>query len=273
MADDLITEYLTHLRGLGRAESTIDTYAELLRRVDRHLPEGLVQACTEEIRDWIWATDRRPATRALYRTAIQQFFRWATHPADARLDYDPSALIPRQRIPARAARPIDPHRLADVLTRAREPFRTWYLIAAGGGLRCCEIAALDRQDVTEQEMWVQGKGGKERLVPTHPRVWEAVRDLPSGPIARRPDGAGRADRRQVRERANRYLQVSLGHRGTTMHQLRHWYGTQVYEASGQDLRVAQELLGHTSPMTTQVYVRASAGRMRTAVTGLALPGA
>lgn len=268
---EMLTAFARHLRDLGRAVTTIDTYLDLLCRLDRTLPEGLAYACTDELREQIYAGDRRPATTALYRAAGVAFYSWATRESDPWLDYNPALHLPPANVRARAPRPVTHEQLGDVLRRAREPYRTWYLLAAAQGMRCIEISRVDRDDITEQDTWIRGKGGRERIVPTHPAVWSAVAALPRGPIARTPDGSARADRRQVRERANFYLQSRLRHQGVTMHRLRHWYGTYAHQAAGGDIRVTQELLGHASPNTTQVYVAVAGGAKSAAVRGLPLP--
>jgi len=268
---EMIRAFVRHLRDLGRADTTIDSYTDILCRLDRTLPEGLAYACADELRELIYVDTRRPAANALYRAAVAKFYGWATDENDPWLDYNPARHLSPVQVRARAPRPVTHEQLRDMLARAREPYRTWYLLAAAHGMRCIEISRLDRDDVTEQDTWIRGKGGRERIVPTHPAVWAAVRDLPRGPIARRPDGTGRADRRQVRERANWYAQTRLGHRDVTMHRLRHWYGTYVHQAAGHDLRVAQELLGHSSPAVTQVYVAVAGGAKAAAVAALPLP--
>jgi integrase/recombinase XerC len=267
---EMITAFVRHLRDLDRAESTIDTYVGMLARLDRDLPEGLAYACADELRAQIYVEGRKPATVALYRAAAVAFFTWATDENDPWLDYDPSRQLPRARVRQRTPRPCTHEELADILARAQEPCRTWYLLAAGCGLRCVEISRLNRADVTEHQVYVLGKGGKERAVPTHPAVWAAIRDLPAGPVARRYYDTARASRRDVQGRGNRHLAV-LGHPGITMHRLRHWYGTYVHQAAGGDLRVTQELLGHASPNTTQVYVATLAGTKAAAVAALPLP--
>ncbi|AYF29328.1 hypothetical protein CSH63_18020 [Micromonospora tulbaghiae] len=270
---DLITSYLRHLATLGRAETTRDTYADELCRLDRRLPEGLIYACADELVDGIHRGvngDRSAAHTAKIRAAVCGFFAWATNPAHAHLDYDPSRHLPRPQVNPRRPRPVATEQLRDILARAHEPMRTWYLLAAANGLRCVEIARLDRADITDTATWLRGKGSRERIVPTHPAVWEAVRGLPAGPIAR--TRAGRhATRVQVQERGNWHLQRTLGHRGVSMHRLRHWHGTYAHQAAGGDIRVVQELLGHASPTTTAVYVAVVDERKAAAVRGLPLP--
>lgn len=246
----LLDTWLTGLRVLGRAESTIDLYSQTLRRAHRELPYGLAGSTTEELQAWIWAPNRAPATRKLYRAAIVSFYTWAVD--NSYLDFDSARLLPSVRVYAGQPRPAPQDALADILAKARDPFRLWLLLAAAMGLRSVEISRLDREHLAEERTWILGKGGHNQYLPTHPVVWLAVRDLPPGPIARNADGA-RATRKQVYTRANRYIR-RLGHRGITMHMLRHYHGTEVYRAAGRDILVAKAALRHASIAHTQRYV-------------------
>lgn len=262
---DIIDAYLAHLRAI-RAEATVDTYGDILHRLDRVLPWGLASAHTEELGEAINTPSRSPASRKLMRAAAAEFYRWAI--AEGELDWDPTLYLPTIQVRRGVPRPISHDQLADILTRARVPFRIWFLLAAGCGLRCVEIAGLDREHVDPERTWVHGKGGRQRLVPTHPAVWRAVKDLPPGPIARTPNGRARADRREVMDRGNHHLQRTLGHHGVTMHRLRHTFATAVYRSHGEF--VAQQLLGHASPSTTAVYAQVASEAMIAAVTALPL---
>lgn len=269
---DLIAEYHQHLEellDLGRiSPNTITTYIGILRHMDRELPAGVASANTDELRDWIKDGGRNIKTRSLYRTAVVGFFRWATSPLDPMLDYNPTQLLPSVRVPRGVARPIRTSQLDDILARASRPYQLPFKLAALAGLRCIEIAGLDTGHVTADELWVScGKGGKERLVPTHPMIWAEVQRLPAGPVARLRDGR-RADRTNVAVNCNRHLHTTLGYAEITMHRLRHWFGTEAYEASGKDIRATQELLGHSNPATTQGYIAVRSGPKRSAVSGL-----
>lgn len=263
---DYIDQYTRYLERLGRRDATIDTYVGMLRRLDRELKYGLASANADELADAIYTRARRPATRALYRAATRGFFGWATA-EDGPLDYDPSVHLPSVRVPARAPRPVTTDVLHDIIARARDPFGLWFLVMAGLGLRCVELAALDREHVTPLSAWVQGKGGKERSVRTPPAVWAAVVDLPSGPIARPPAG-GRYTRQQVRNRVNYQLQQVLKV-NVSAHRLRHWFGTETYRRGGEF--VAQQALGHASPATTAMYAQVASEAMAAAANALPLP--
>jgi integrase/recombinase XerC len=256
--DDLaqIDAYTAHLRLAGHPPTTIRTYRTPLTRAASALPHGLLSDA-DDIAEWLAGHTARN-TRATYAVALRGLYRWAV--ATGRLAEDPMAGLPVPRQRRGLPRPVSHAELAGVLAAAGEPVRTWCLLAAYAGLRCVEISRLDRADVTEQVVYVHGKGDRDRAVPTHPEVWRAVAALPPGPVA------GCAARYVSSRIARTCDRIGLGQ--VTAHRLRHWAGTWWQAASG-DLRVTQELLGHASPATTAVYTAVSDRSRRAAV--LALP--
>lgn len=263
---DLIAGFERHLHDLGRAGSTIDDYMGILRRMNKELPAGLAAACEEELREWIYIPGRARSTRKHYRTAASLFFAWCTDPDDPHLDYDSARKLPIVSVPRGRPRPVPAGQHADILARAQKPYRDWFIIASCAGARCIEIAALDREHITEHSTWLQGKGDKDRYVPTHPLVWALAQDLPAGPVARDYDGS-RLSRQKVSHRGNHQLRSVLGYPGVSMHRFRHTFGTEAYEAC-KDIRAVQELMGHGSISTTEIYVAVSEATMRRAVLGL-----
>lgn len=260
---DHIAAYERHLReDLGRAEATVECYLGILTRMDRELPAGLTHACQDELQDWINADGHGRACRNLYRAVVRGFFAWACDPDEERLDFNSARRLRRVHVPLQDTQRIPTEQVQAVLAAAARPYLDWFLLASHAGLRCIEIAQLDREHVTADELWVQGKGGKARIVPTHERVWAAVRDLPPGPVA------GGLTRQQISHAGNWRLQKVLRQPELSMHKLRGWFGTAAYEASGEDLIVVKELLGHASVATTQRYVATRTSRKRTAVAGL-----
>lgn len=263
---DMIAGFEEHLRELDRAESTIEAYIETLRKMDQELPAGLLSATDAELRTWIYRRDWSKSTRHLRRSIARTFFGYATDPTrHPHLDYNPAAHLPPVTVPAGHARPAPTEVLRVVLATAPEPFLGWFWLASHAGARCVEIAAMDRDDIREDLTVLHGKGSRDRLVPTHELVWAWAQKLPPGPVAPGEKG-GRLNRRQVSSRGNRQLDV-MGFGWVSMHMLRHWFGTEAYDAVG-DLVAVQELLGHASPSTTRVYVAVSRRRMTQAVRGL-----
>ena len=135
-------------------------------------------------------------------------------------------------------------------------------LAAFAGLRCAEIAALRSEDINGDMMLVNGKGGKQRVVPVHPLIHAALRAVHAPAYGSIFDMLP--------------WQVSHAIRGhltacgisASAHQLRHWFATTAYEQSGHDLRMVQDLLGHSSPTTTAVYTRWARGRSLDVVTSM-----
>lgn len=261
---DWIADYERHLRNLGRAAATIETYGLILRALDRDLPAGLTSACRDELLDEIYADDRSSATRALYRAVVVGFFAWCCDEDDPRLDYDPARRLPPVKVLPGRARPVTPRELATILTTSDWPYRGWFLLASHTGARCVEIAGLDRDDITERTTLLHGKGGRDREVPTHKLIWQYAQQMPAGPIARR--SRVRLDRKQVSLIGNAQLDRA-GFPAVTMHRLRHTFLTRAYDVC-KDIRVVQQLAGHANVNTTQVYVQVDEGAMRRAVEGL-----
>jgi site-specific recombinase XerD len=131
----------------------------------------------------------------------------------------------------------------------------------GCGLRSAEAVGLDLADVdTEREhVHVRGKGGKERLVPLgEEAAWRVGRWLRDG----RPALArGACDAVFLSVRGRRLDTSTLRRLFPHPHRLRHAYATHLLEG-GVDLRTIQELLGHASLSTTQIYSHVDARRLR-----------
>lgn len=141
----------------------------------------------------------------------------------------------------------------------------------GCGLRISEALALTPADFSNDcatSIYVTGKGGKTRLVPVIPAVHEAVNDylsccpfiLPSDqPLFR--GVRGKKLQRAIIERAVEHLRIALGLPDTvTPHALRHSFATHLLSRGG-DLRTIQELLGHASLSTTQIYTGVDTDRL------------
>jgi len=129
------------------------------------------------------------------------------------------------------------------------------------GLRSAEAVGLDLADVDldREQVHVRGKGGKERLVPLgEEAAWRLGRWLRDG----RPRLARDAcDALFLSVRGRRLDTSSLRRLFPHPHSLRHAYATHLLEG-GADLRTIQELLGHASLSTTQIYSHVDARRLR-----------
>jgi integrase/recombinase XerC len=168
--------------------------------------------------------------------------------------------------------------MTDTDLRAGEEREAWVLardaavlaLLYGSGLRISEALSLKRNDVaaTTDALTITGKGNKTRMVPVLPQVTKLIADyLAICPYALPPDGAlfvgakgGPLSPRIVQLTMAR-LRGALGlPDSATPHALRHSFATHLL-ARGGDLRAIQELLGHASLSTTQIYTAVDAERL------------
>ena len=132
------------------------------------------------------------------------------------------------------------------------------------GVRLGELTALNIKDVdpVKWEVRVRGKGAKERIVLMGQPAGDALQDYLTTArpaLAKTREGAmfvnrygGRLSRRSVQKMVVRSAIKAGTRSGVHTHTLRHTFATHLLEG-GADLRVVQELLGHSSPTTTQIY--------------------
>ncbi len=224
----------------------------------------------EDVEAWIDSLGIGLGARRNYLSHLHQFYVFASDRTGSSL---PTEKIRRPRQPRNLPRPIRDEHLRRALAKAPSPeIRCWLLLGAYEGLRCLEIAGLDVEDVRDDEgalLVRRGKGRRERGVPLHPLVLEAFHELPlprGGPIFTMPDGRG-VPPYVVSQRINRFLRT-IGS-PSTAHALRHWFGTNLLRGT-HDLRVVQEMLGHSSPATTAQYAAFDTGLAGTAVRALSV---
>jgi site-specific recombinase XerD len=177
---------------------------------------------------------------------------------------------------------LRPDEMAAVLDRipASTPLehrdRALFEVAYGSGLRAEELVTLDVTDVDfdAEELRVLGKGSKTRIVPAgEPALKAVARYLERArPALESGDGApalflSKSGRRlstsDVRRRLRAWTRHAEVQGGVSPHTLRHSFATHLLEG-GADLRAIQELLGHASISTTQIYTRVESARLKSA---------
>ena len=210
--------------------------------------------------------------------AIRTFYRYMVEREE--LAHNPADLVPSPKRGRKLPRLLRSDEVAVLLERipARTPLelrdRALFELAYSCGLRCEEIVNLDVDalDFDGEELRVLGKGSKTRVVPVGEPAQRALeRYLARG----RPELTGRDGepalfvskngRRLSPSDVSRRLAAWVRHAGISSavspHALRHSFATHMLEG-GADLRTIQELLGHASVSTTQVYTWVESGRLR-----------
>jgi integrase/recombinase XerC/integrase/recombinase XerD len=198
---------------------------------------------------------------------------------------NPAELLPNPKSESRLPRVLDRDEVRELLDRspAGTPLevrdRAMLELAYSSGLRCAELVSLDRDsiDFEGEVVRVRGKGGKERIVPLGEPAQRAVAEYLSR--ARPTLVADRAEQALLVSKSGRRLspsdvtrRLALAVRRTSIagrvspHALRHSFATHMLEG-GADLRAIQELLGHSSISTTQIYTRVEPSRLREAYAG------
>lgn len=225
-----------------------------------------------------WLEEQRTeSTKRTYLKALRQFCGWMVERGG--LDRDPTKGIPTPKVPKRIARPFtedEAQRLVDACPDRRA--RAIVLVALQCGLRRAELAALNVYDIdaARGEVLVNGKGGKQRVVPIPGEALEAVNryldESPSsGPLFRSFVSDERLSTQTIWATVDRALRDAGVKRaagdGRTLHACRHTAASDVLDRSGS-LVVVKELLGHASAISTEVYTRSRPSHeLRDAVEG------
>src|SRR4051794_457183 len=223
-----------------------------------------------------------PATVARKLAALRAFYRVVRE--HGRVAQSPADLMPSPKRDKSLPKVLRPDELAALLDRipASGPLelrdRALLEVAYGCGLRAEELVNLDLTsvDFDGEELRVEGKGSKTRIVPAGEHAVAAVaRYLERGrpALARTADEPAlllsKSGRRLSTSDVRRRLAVWARHAalqgGVSPHALRHSFATHLLDG-GADLRAIQELLGHASLSTTQIYTRVESARLRAAYT-------
>ncbi len=287
--EDAAQGWLDHLaHGRGVAALTLEAYERDLRQFLAHIRQvtghepclgDLARIDTKTVRGFLSARRRQGiASRSLARqlSALKSFFRWLAREE-----------IVTTRSVEQTARPRLPHAIPKPLTidkaravvEASRGAEDWIearntavlLLLYGSGLRISEALGLTPRDAPHpgrDVIRISGKGDKLRLVPVLPVTQAAIaRYLALVPYPLEPDGPlflG-AKGGPLKPRLLQLLMADMRERlglpeTATPHALRHSFATHLLSA-GADLRQIQELLGHVSLSTTQVYTEVDRARL------------
>ena len=247
----------------------------------------MFQADVNAIRAFLASLDEHQyssATMARKIATLRSFYRWMDKCGF--VASNPMLLIRTPRQNKRLPKAIDVTQVEQLLSapddtdllgaRDRAILETLY----STGIRVSELVSINRGDIDEagQAMIVRGKGRKERIVPLGSHALAALSHYikmlnhdPRGahsaaegeaPLFINKHG-GRLSTRSVRRKVSKYLAKAGLDPDISPHTLRHSFATHLLD-NGADLRSVQELLGHQSLSTTQVYTHLTAQRMHDA---------
>ena len=269
---EAIYDFAEHQRlVLDRSEATIKGYTSDLLALAKTI-DSFSSFNLPRLRNWLAAAvaeGKARSTLARRTASVKAFSTWAVKQGYLRTDE--AAKLSSPKVPKHLPKVLDPKeasaamdnaKSADELHLVRDTAMLELLYATG--MRVSELTGIDLHDIdsSRQTIRVLGKGNKERIVPfgdaanTALNAWLARREE----LAKDPDAlfvgtrGKRIDQRQVRRVVEAAGEVSP-------HALRHSTATHLLEG-GADLRVVQELLGHSYLQTTQVYTHVTSERLK-----------
>jgi integrase/recombinase XerC len=274
---------------LGRSANTAKAYRKDLE----DLVEFVVgRGCNElgdvgimELRGWL--ADQRnhgltSATIARRATAARTFFAWATH--NGHLTEDPASALVIPKVSKKLPNVLQQNQATQIMQRAAtraddnspEHIRDLAILEMmyATGIRVGELVGLDINDIDQSRRTIRvtGKGSKQRVVPFGSKadqtltnylktVRKSLANENSGQAVFLGSRGKRIDQRVVRKMVTEVLATLEGVPDLSPHGFRHSAATHLIEG-GADIRAVQEMLGHASLSTTQLYTHVSMDRLR-----------
>ena len=279
-----LASYARELTTRGASPSTLRAYGRDLLELAAWATErgtGPRELVYRDLRSYAAVlSERRLAKSSINRKLAAVRGLHAHLVATGELTSNPADLLPAQKRGSTLPRVLGRDEVANLLDRipATNPLevrdRALFELAYSCGLRADEIVSLDVDDVDFESETVRttGKGNKTRVVPIGEPAQKALRRY--GEAARHALGPGRSEtalfvsrrgRRlsasDVRRRLDKWVREAAVAGRLSPHTLRHSFATHLLEG-GADLRSIQELLGHSSVSTTQIYTRVEPSRLR-----------
>ena len=284
--DETWAAYERDLRGRAAAARTVRAYEIDLQQFIAWAKQRGLSAADVRHRDvrrygaGLSSEGAAPATVARKLAAIRGLFDFLVR--TEHVGQNPAELVASPKREEKLPKVLTVEQMRSLLERipARTPLelrdRAMLELAYSCGLRCEEIINLDvgSLDFETEQLRVLGKGSKERLLPVGEpaqrallRYTERARHALAGDPSERALFLSKTGRRlsssDVTRRLNLWVREAALAAGISPHSLRHSFATHLLEG-GADLRTIQELLGHASISTTQVYTRVDAARLRDA---------
>jgi integrase/recombinase XerC/integrase/recombinase XerD len=279
-----LADYDRDLRARGCAERTRRAYGvDLGGFLEWAVPQGLDPADIRyrDVRRYaagLSSADAAPATVARKLAAIRGLYGFLVR--TERAGSNPAELVSSPKRSQKLPKVLTTEQMRTLLERipAHTPLelrdRAMLELAYSCGLRCEEIVNLDEGalDFETEQLRVLGKGNKERVLPVGTPAQRALRRyMERGRRALATDpresalflskSGRRLSNSDITRRLGLWTREAAMAAGVSPHSLRHSFATHLLEG-GADLRTIQELLGHASISTTQVYTRVDAARLR-----------
>lgn len=269
----LYIEYLSLEKGLS--QNTVEAYQRDIKAFFDFCQAAPKKIERRQVSAFIYSlkTNKYKATSIARKIAsIKGFFRWAR--ANGYFKNNPAEFLEQQKLPKRLPKVLTVEEVEAILAEDLTPEQFVIVeLLYGCGLRVSELAELNINNIDVRAKYLRcfGKGSKERIVPLNKNAIKALEDYK--PIREYLiDKFGLSTTRLLIQQDGRecnrqdiwYFIKNQGqkiHKAVSPHTLRHSFATHLLE-NGADLRVVQELLGHSDVATTQLYTHISKKRLK-----------
>lgn len=271
----IIGEYLEYLElEKGLSQNTIDAYRRDLSDFAQNL-EDIHTINRMNINAYVRTLrERKLAPTSVIRkvASLRGFFKWAT--SSGILEKNPAATLEQPKTPQRLPKVVSVKEIDEMLHNNLTPLEHVMMeLLYSCGLRVSELVNLKLNDIDLSSKYVRcfGKGSKERIIPIGEQAkamlkeYFPTRDLLIKKYNLTTKNLLIKDNGHFVTRQDVYnfihAQGKLIHKNISPHTLRHSFATHLLE-NGADLRVVQELLGHSDVSTTQLYTHISKKRLK-----------
>lgn len=275
----LYLEYLELEKGL--AQNTIMAYGRDLEALFEHLGAEAEGCTRQNVSSYIYFLKEKGYTAtsiARKIASIKGFFRWAC--ANGYLKANPTEFLEQQKLPKKLPKVLTIEEINQILAENLTTVQRVIMeLLYGCGLRVSELAGLKVVDIDMRSKYLRcfGKGSKERLVPLNKNSIKALNNFYpereylvnkynlETKVLLLHEGGKPYSRQDIYTFI--HTQGQKLHKSISPHTLRHSFATHLLE-NGADLRVVQELLGHSDVATTQLYTHISKKRLKEVYFGI-----
>jgi integrase/recombinase XerC len=284
--DKALDLFLSSLQARGMSPNTLKAYKADISDYLTFLGDSKQELSLDSLRDWMWRQSEAGATKstlARKTSSVKAFTAYLFQRGE--IDSDPGLRLRAPKLDRTLPKVASERSLSEVFEKLQTAATTdnpsaqrdlcAFELLYASGMRVSELASLDISDIdfSRQLLKVTGKGNKQRMLPYGEQAAKAldtwIRDgRKKFEIESSPNSVlltSRGKRVGVRQLyslvANQLAQTPTGAAGP--HTLRHSAATHLLD-HGADLRAVQEILGHSSLATTQIYTHVSVERLRDA---------
>ena len=272
-----ISEYLEYLElEKGLSQNTIDAYRRDLENFGQSINCDDINSVDRiSINTYVRTLrENKLAPSSIIRkvASLRGFFKWAN--STGIIDKNPAATLEQPKVPQRLPKVVSIKEIEEMLHNNLTPLQEVIMeLLYSCGLRVSELVNLKVSDIDLQSKYVRcfGKGSKERIIPIGETAKNVVKKyLPIRDLLIKKYNLTTKlllilENGRIINRQDVYnfihSQGKLIHKNISPHTLRHSFATHLIE-NGADLRIVQELLGHSDVSTTQLYTHISKKRLK-----------